>query len=459
MKIVVLGGGPGGYVAAIRAAQLGADVTLIEKNRLGGTCLNVGCIPTKVLLHTAEIVESMKHAEDLGIVSQGVSVDWGRLMERKETIVNQLVGGVEGLLMSNSVNIVYGTGVFQDGNNILIAEGEEKGKVVPFDKCVIAVGSVPVRVPIPGSDSENVITSNEALSLEEVPESLLIIGGGVIGTEFAEVYSTFGSDVTIVEMAPSILPPIDKEISAILREKLLAKGVKVLENARVESMSQGALMAVDVSTASGKQTLKAEKVLMSVGRKPATAGLGLEALGVKVERGMIQVDGRMRTSHKNLFAIGDSNGGIMLAHVASAEALVAVETIMGVKPHMDLKTVPSAVYTKPEIASVGLTEDQALEQGYKIKVGRFPLMANGKAMIMAEDGLVKIIADKDTKEILGVHMIGPRATDIIAEAAIAMRLEATTEELVSTIHAHPTVSEAVMEAGHGVFEHPIHLPI
>lgn len=459
MKIVVLGGGPGGYVAAIRAAQLGADVTIIEKNRLGGTCLNVGCIPTKVLLHTAEILESMQHAEAIGLVSKGLDVDWTALMGRKEAVVNQLVGGVEGLLLSNKVEIINGSGTIQDENTLYITEGESKGQTVTFDKCILAVGSVPARVPIPGSDHENVITSDDALSLSAVPESLLIIGGGVIGTEFAEVYSSFGSKVTIVEMAPSILPPIDVEISAILKGKLLAKGVEIIENARVEKIEAGAEMKVSVGTSAGTQTYSAEKVLMAVGRKPSTDGLGLETIGIKANRGMIQVDSRMRTSHRNFFAIGDCNGGVMLAHVASAEAIVAVETMMGIKPHLDLNTVPSAVYTKPEIGSVGLTEEAAKQAGYRIAVGRFPLMANGKAMIMMEDGLVKIVADADTKEILGVHMIGPRATDIIAEAAMAMRLEATADELIGTIHAHPTVSEAVMEAGHGVFEHPIHLPI
>jgi dihydrolipoamide dehydrogenase len=458
MKIVVLGGGPGGYVAAIRAAQLGADVTLIEKNRLGGTCLNVGCIPTKVLLHTAEIVETMKHAQTLGIESKGISVNWGQLMSRKESVVDQLVGGVEGLLQSNQVTIINGTGKIQSQNGILITDGDQKGQVVEFDKCILAVGSVPSLVPIPGSKHENVITSDDALSLDAVPESMLIIGGGVIGTEFAEVYSSFGSDVTIVEMAESILPPIDAEISEILKGKLEEKQIKIIENARVERIEDQGMMAVSIAMTSGTKVIKAEKVLMAVGRRPSTDSIGLEEIGIKMNRGMIQVDSRMRTNLKNYYAIGDCNGGIMLAHVASAEGIVAVETIMGLKPEMDLGTVPSAVYTKPEIASVGMTEKEAVDAGYRIKVGRFPLMANGKALIMMEDGLVKIIADVETKEILGVHMIGPRATDIIAEAAIAMRLEATVEELITTIHAHPTVSEAVMEAGHGVFEHAIHLP-
>lgn len=459
MKIVVLGGGPGGYVAAIRAAQLGANVTIIEKNRFGGTCLNVGCIPTKVLLHTAEVIESLRHAEEIGVEAKSITVNWGQLMKRKSDVVNQLVGGVEGLLMSNGVEIINGEGKFQTDKSIVITDGDNRGQVVEFDKCILALGSVPFIVPLPGVDNEGVITSDEALSLDEVPKRLVVIGGGVIGTEFAQVYSNFGTEVTIVEMADSILPLIDSDITGVVREKLLDQNVKIYESSRVLEIKQSNPLLVKVEQANGTIEIEADKVLLSVGRRPATENVGLDDIGIKTERGRIVVDQRMRTNKNGIYAIGDCNGGIMLAHVASAEGIVAAETIMNVKPHIDFRTVPSAVYTKPEIASVGLSEKEALKMGLKIKVGQFPMMANAKSVIMMEEGLVKIVADAETKEILGVQMVGPRATDIIGEAALAIRLEATVDELVSTIHAHPTVSEAVMEAGHGVFEHPMHLPI
>lgn len=463
MKIVVLGGGPGGYVAAIRAAQLGAEVTLIEKNKIGGTCLNVGCIPTKVLLHSAEVIEILKHAAILGIDVQKFDLNLANLMDRKESVVNALVEGTRKLLISNGVEILNGTGVFEDPKTILIKEGEDALKRVTFDACILALGSVVSEVPIPGTDHSDVVTSSEALSFDSVPHELVIVGGGVIGVEFADIYASFGSKVTIVEMMDSILSMMDSDIVDIARMSFEMKGVKILEKTSVKAIKRasdqpGAKLVVEVEGSNGIQRLPADKVLMAVGRRPSTAGVGLEQVGIEMNRGAIVVDDRMRTNIKGIYAIGDCNGGIMLAHVASSEAIVAAETIMGHRVEMDFRTTPSAIYTRPEMASVGWTEKEAISKGYKVEVGKYPLIANGKAQIMMEEGLVKIVADAQTREILGVHMIGPRATDIIAEAAIALRLEATVDELVTTIHAHPTVSEAVLEAGHGVFGHPIHLP-
>jgi len=463
MKIVVLGGGPGGYVAAIRAAQLGAEVTLIEKNKIGGTCLNVGCIPTKVLLHSAEVIEVLKHSSILGIDVQKFELNLSNLMNRKESVVNALVEGTRKLLASNGVEILNGTAVFEDPKTIFIKDGDDALKRLSFDACILALGSVVSEVPIPGTELTDVVTSSEALAFDSVPHELVIVGGGVIGVEFADIYASFGSKVTIVEMMDSMLSMMDSDIVDIARMGFEMKGVKILEKTRVklikrDSDQPDSRLIVEVEGSTGISRLPADKVLMAVGRRPSTDNVGLEQIGIELNRGAIVVDDRMRTNIKGIYAIGDCNGGVMLAHVASSEAIVAVETIMGHRVEMDFKTIPSAIYTRPEIASVGWTEKEAISKGYQIEIGKYPLIANGKAQIMMEEGLVKIVADAQTREILGVHMIGPRATDIIAEAAIALRLEATVDELVTTIHAHPTVSEAVLEAGHGVFGRPIHLP-
>ncbi|MBN2260499.1 MAG: dihydrolipoyl dehydrogenase [Clostridiales bacterium] len=456
MKIVILGGGPGGYVAAIRAAQLGAEVTLIEKNRLGGTCLNVGCVPTKVLLQTAEMIEQFKDSERFGITANDFSLNWGQLMSRKNDVVNKLVEGVEGLLISNGIKLINGYGKFENENSIIITSEDDKEETIEFDSAVIATGSAPIIVPIKGVEYEGVITSDEALSFNEVPEKMVIIGGGVIGIEFAEAYSSFNTNITLIEMADSILPTMDKEIGLIIKEKLSLKGIKIIENGRVSEIGKTNNLTVTVEFDGEKQYIDADKVLMAVGRKPVTDTIGLDKINIKTNRGKIIVDSKMRTNIKNIYAVGDCIGGIMLAHVASSEGIVAAETIMNMKSQIDFKTIPSAVYIKPEIASVGLSEEEAIRKGVKIKIGKFPLTANGKSQIMNEDGFVKIVADINTQEILGVQIVGPRATEIIGEAALAIRLEATVDELITTIHAHPTVSESLMEAANSVFNHAIH---
>lgn len=461
MKVVVIGGGPGGYVSAIRLAQLGAQVTLVEKERLGGTCLNVGCIPTKVLLHTAELYETIgKEGAHLGIKAQ-VELDWSALQERRKAIINQLVGGVEGLIRSNQIESIKGHGRFISKNQLEVTLADGTKKTVPFDKAIIATGSEARLVPIPGINLPGVITSTEALSLEEVPKSICIIGGGVIGCEFASIYRAFGSEVTIVEALPRIMGTIDQEVVEVLKGQFASSGIKVLENTKVEAIHQaGDHLKVTMNGPQGALSVEAEKVLLAIGRSPYTKGLGLETIGVATERGAIKVDPRsMETSVKNIYAIGDCNGGVLLAHVASAEGVVAAEHVMGVRPIMNLKVIPSGVYTKPELASVGLSEAEARAQGYQVKVGRFPLYANGKSLIMGEgNGLIKFVVDGVTDEILGMHMAGPRATDLIVEGALALRLEATVEEIVSTIHGHPTVGEAIHEAAHSVHGTALHLP-
>jgi dihydrolipoamide dehydrogenase len=455
-RIVVIGGGPGGYVAAIRAAQLGASVTLAEKGKLGGTCLNVGCIPTKALLHTAELYETVRRkGAALGIVADGLRLDWDSLMARKRTIVEKLTGGVGGILKSNGVEVLYGTAKFLDHRT-----AEVDGTPLSADAFIVAVGSEPSMPPIPGLDLDGVITSSGALELDALPESIAIAGGGVIGVEFASLFSALGVKVTVVELLPQILPMLDADLAGTLLSALSARGVTFHTASRLERVSRsGRHLALEVTTPGGPVTVTADKLLVAVGRRPMTRGLGLESLGVSMERGRILTDERMATTVPEIYAIGDCAGPIQLAHTASAEGETAAENLMGHPAKMDYKTVPSAIYTSPEAASVGLSEREARDRGHSVRVGVFPLMMNGKSLIEDDiSGFVKIIADERYDEILGVQMVGPRATDMIAEAALALRLEATAEELISTIHAHPTISEAVREAALSVFGRAIHLP-
>lgn len=461
MRVVVLGGGPGGYVCAIRAAQLGAEVTLIEQQYLGGTCLNSGCIPTKVLLHTTEIYDMLrKQSSDLGLKMNDLALEWGAVQHRKDMIVSQLTDGIKTILETNQINVIVGKGRFITNNELEVITRDKQRIIAGFDKAVIATGSEAIRVPIPGADLEGVLTSTEALSLENVPESICIIGGGVIGCEFASIYSSAGSKVTIVEMLPNLIANMDEEIVECLKNQFLESGIDINTNAKVEKIEKhDTKLKVTVSTSSGIKNIVAEKILISTGRKPNISQIGLENLGVKIDKGSIAVDKSMKTNVDNIYAIGDCTGGVLLAHVASAEGIIAAENMMGKYTPIDFKTIPYCVYTKPEIASVGLNEKQALKQGYSIKVGKFPLYANGKSVIKGEvNGLVKFVIDEDTDEILGLHIAGPNATELIAVGAMAIRLEATLDEIISTIYAHPTVSESIHEAAHAVYENAIHMP-
>lgn len=460
MKIAILGGGPGGYVAAIRAAQLGAEVTLIEKDKVGGTCLNRGCIPTKVLLHTAiEMEKTNKEFKEIGIDISGAEINWKQLQKRQETIIKKLVGGVEGLLKSNKVTKIVGEGSFKSKNEIVVKNNCTETSVI-FDYCIIATGSKPVIIPLPGIKLPGVITSDEVLFLDEIPKSMAIIGGGVIGTEISSVYSSLGCKVTIVEMLPDIVANMDQDIVKPLKDKLLKDGVEIFSNTKAESISKKAEgLELNVSTPSGPKSILAEKILLSIGRKPVTDNLSLENAGVSTERGRIIVNSKMQTNIHNVYAVGDCTGGAMLAHVSSAQGTVAAESIMNLKSQMDFKTIPYCVYTKPELAGVGLTEKQAKEKGYDIRVGIAPMYINGKSLIEGDTtGIAKYITDAATGEILGLHMSGPRATDLIVEGALAIRLEATVDEITSTIHAHPTVGEVLHEAAHAVHGHAIHIP-
>ncbi len=454
-KVAVIGGGPGGYVCAVRLAQLGASVTLIERERMGGTCLNWGCIPTKVLVHTAELYHETKNCSDLGLDVKDPSINWPNLMARKNGVVDQLVGGVQGLMVANGVEVLEGEASFSSPRSLQVG-----GRTVEFDAAVIATGSETVIPPIPGVDLPEVVTSKEALSFPSIPQSLTVVGGGVIGMEFACLYANMGTEVSVVEMLDSVLPPIDREISAIARGRMEAMGVKFYTSAKVTAFKKGDHgVTTSVETGEGTVYLDSQWVLMSVGRRANTGSLALEKAGVDHDRGKIAVDRHMATSVPGIYAIGDCCSPVQLAHVASAEGEVAAENIMGHSRSMDYKTVPSGVYTVPEIGSVGLTEEEAKRRGHSVKIGRFPLSSNGKSLIMkGYDGLVKFVVDGKYDEILGVHIIGPRATDLIVEGALALRLEATTEEIITTIHGHPTVGEALAEAAMDCHGRAIHRP-
>ncbi|MBF7095550.1 dihydrolipoyl dehydrogenase [Alkalibacter sp. M17DMB] len=453
--VVVLGAGPGGYVAAIRAAQLGAKTAIVEKQYFGGTCLNVGCIPTKTLVKNAEILHQIDHAASRGIIVAKPEIDMAKVKQNKDKVVKTLTGGIGSLLKSNKVAIFDGLGTVKNDNTLEVTDGKDAGKKISFDKLIIATGSVPMIPPIPGLDLPGIMTSTEILDLTEIPEELVIIGGGVIGCEFATIYNSFGTKVTVVEMMPKLIPNMDEDLSAELKKQLKKSGVEVMTESKVEKVeAAGDRFKVTVSGANDTE-IEAEKVLVAIGRKANMAGL--EEIDIKKDR-VIQVDDYLRTSKENIFAVGDITGKIQLAHLASAQGMKAAENAMGQKKKMDYRYVPSCIYTIPEIGSVGLSEEEARKK-YDIKIGKFPMNVSGKAIAMGEtEGFVKIITDKKYGEILGVHIVGPNATELVAEATAVMKLEGTIEELGDIIHAHPTISEAVMEAAHDVHGECIHLP-
>ena len=460
-SVVVVGGGPGGYVAAIRAAQLGGKVTLIEKNKLGGTCLNVGCIPTKVLLHAAEALTEAKHMDNLGIQASVNGIDWKAVQSRKEAVTNQLVSGVTGLMKANKIRVIEGTASFASKTALEVVKKDGTKENVPFDKVILATGSVPAVPPIPGvKENAACVDSTGALAFDHVPETLLVIGGGVIGMELATAYSRFGAKVTVVEAMPKLLPMMDGELTAMLRKQLEASGVTILTEAKVQSVEAAPVGAkVQVEVGGKVESFEAEKVLVAVGRRTDTEALGLDKVGIAHDRGRITVNDKMETNVPNIYAIGDCLGKVMLAHVASAQGEVAAENALGETAVYDGKTNPSCVYTDPEFAGVGLTEEKAKEEAIPYQVGKFPLMANGKALIMnGGEGMIKFIIGKEYGEVLGVHILGPRATDLIGECALAIGMEATVDEIYATIHAHPTVTEAVREAALAATKRAIHIP-
>lgn len=453
--ILVIGGGPGGYVAAIRAAQLGATVHLIEEKQLGGTCLNVGCIPTKSLLHAASTYQQVKAAAKSGVMTDGIALDWTKIQKNKDSVVKKLVRGVSGLLTANGVTVHTARATLKDSRTVTLDNGE----TLTGDSILLATGSTPAVIPFPGHDLPGVIDSTGALALTELPKSLCILGGGVIGCEFAELFASLGVTVTVVEMLPEILPPIDGEIAGIVRGNLSAKGVAIHTGAKLDHVEQSGEKLTAIADKAGEALrIECEKLLVAVGRRANTKNLGLEEIGVVLNRDAIEVNEHFETSVPGIYAIGDCNGKLMLAHAASAQGEAAVAHCLGKVGGYDGKIVPSCVYTDPEVASVGLTEELAKALGVSYHIGRFPLAGNGKSMIEGcTNGLIKFLVAEDGG-ILGAHMIGPRVTDMIAEIALAMHMGAKVQDIAETIHAHPTVSEAVAEAALDADGMSIHWP-
>lgn len=457
--LCIIGAGPGGYVAAIRAAQLGLKTVIVERNAVGGVCLNVGCIPTKAMLRTASVLDLVKRSAEFGVVAENVRLDYARAVARRDQVVKTLTGNVAMLLKGNGVEIVKGSARLLGPGRVQVS-GEDGGEI-QARAVILATGSAPARLPIPGVDLPGVIDSNGALELKEVPGRMLVIGGGAVGCEWANIFHAFGSQVTLVEVLPTLLPLEDQEIGTTLGRIFKKRGIDVRTGSKVEQIEQGADGAL-VCTVSGPngqtERLTVDNVLIGVGRQPVTDGLGLEEAGVRTDNGWVVVDDHLRTNLPGVYAIGDLTRKKLLAHLASHQGIVAVENIAGHDKAMDYKVVPACTYTHPEVASVGLTEQQAREAGYNVQIGRFPFAANGRAYTTGEtDGMVKIVADAKYGEVLGVHIIGPEASEMIPEGALALRLEATLEDIGTTIHAHPTLAEATMEAALAALGQAIHI--
>lgn len=455
MKIAVIGGGPGGYVAAIKAAMLGAEVTVIEKRRVGGTCLNVGCIPTKALLASSSMLMNIKEAKDFGINIEGeVKADFNAIMARKDKIVNQLISGIEFLFEKRGVNLVNGFGRLVDKNTVEVTKEDGSKEMINADKIILANGSVPIVPPMFPYDGKTVITSDEVLGLTQLPESMLIVGGGVIGCEIGQFLRTLGTEVTIVEMNEQLLPFEDKDVAKQLQRQFKKDKIKVLTGIGVQTCE-----VIDnqvVATLSNGKQVKAQYALVAVGRKPNLAGSGVEELGIEMERGKIVVNENLETNVEGIYAIGDLIDTPFLAHVASKEGMIAVENAFGKSKVVNYTAVPRCVYTEPEVAGVGKTEKQLESEGCEYHVGQFDFRALGKAQAIGHfQGFIKVLADKDDK-IIGASVVGPHATDLLTELSLAVHLGLTVEQVGDVIHAHPTLSEGLMEALHDVHGECIH---
>lgn len=452
--VAVIGSGPGGYVAAIRCAQLGMKTAIIERySTLGGTCLNVGCIPSKALLDSSHQYESaLTDFKDQGIkvFKKDVKLDMKQMMERKGSIVEQTTGGIAYLMDKNKIDSYEGLGSFEDSTHIAIEPGKGKSQTIEAKKTIIATGSKPANLPFIDMDNDNIITSTELLSLEKVPKHLMIIGGGVIGLELGQVYQRLGADVTVIEFEDSIIPTMDKEQGKELRKVLKKKGVKFALSTQVKSVEKTSKNVVIKATDKKDKEVefKGDYCLVAVGRRPYTDGLNADKAGVKVnDKGKVEVNEQLQTSTDNIYAIGDVIRGAMLAHKAEDEGVYVAEHMAGQKPHIDYNLIPSVVYTWPEVATVGKTEDQLKADKVAYNTGKFPMRALGRSRASGDtDGFVKILADKETDEVLGVHMVGARAADMIAETVVAMEYRASAEDIARICHAHPTYTEAVKEA-------------
>ena len=484
--VVIVGGGPGGYPAAFRAAQYGLRVALIEKERPGGVCLNWGCIPTKAMLRSAEVLATMQHSADYGVHADNVRLDYPAVLKRKDVIVKTLTDGVSQLLKANGVTVYAGHGRFTSPNSLDVVgvgtsplgaggplynapsdgSGQPKASVAGKN-IIIATGSMPAQLPIPGAELPGVINSDGAFMLQNVPKRIVIVGGGAVGTEWAVIFSAFGSEVILVELLPNLLPIEDEDMGRTLARSFQKRGIKVMTSSTVAKIEQGGrakdaqALKVTITDKDGKneQTVDADNVLIGVSRRPNTLGLNLEKTGVRTDqRGYITVDERMRTNVNNVFAIGDVVGKILLAHVATHQGLVTAGILAGHDEKMDYEAVPAATFTHPEVASVGLSEAKARDAGHDVVVGKFPFAALGRAETFGDtDGLIKVVADRKYGEVLGVHIIGPSASDLIPEGVLALQLEATLEDIANTIHAHPTLGEGTMEASMVALGLPVHI--
>ncbi|MEW6726418.1 MAG: dihydrolipoyl dehydrogenase [Bacillota bacterium] len=457
--LAVIGGGPAGYAAAVRAAQKGARVALIESDRLGGTCLNRGCIPTKALLQTAEIYAAVRRASAFGVKVSGVELDYGAAVDRKDAVVDGLVKGLEQLMKARRVEVLAGRGEIPQPGRVRVA-GPGGAREIEAGRLIIATGSRAVAPPVPGIGSPLVLDSNRALAVRDVPPSLAVIGGGVIGIEMATLFAGLGSSVTVVEVLPEILPGVDRELKQRLALLLKRSGIAIRVSTRVAEVwetDEGRVLLRLSETGGSESVLEAHRVLLAAGRTPNFGGIDLERLGVAHSRAGIKVDRTMATSVPGIWAAGDVIGGLLLAHVAMHEGLTAADNALGGAREADYESVPYCIFSRPELAGVGLTEDRARERGVPYAVGRFPFSANGKAQVQGEkDGLVKVLAGEDGR-VLGVHILGPHASELIHEGALAVRLGARVGDLAHMLHAHPTLSEALGEAAHDVTGEAVHL--
>ena len=459
--VIVIGAGPGGYVAAIRAAQLGLKTAVIEKEWIGGVCLNVGCIPSKALLKNADVAELLHNGgRTFGFAFDNLELDYAKAVQRSRKVSQRLTKGVSYLLKNNKIDVHMGEAKLVAPDTVEVTDEEGQTDQLKADHIVVATGANPIVIPGMEVDGEKVITYTEAILQEDLPESVVIVGSGAIGVEFATIWNAYGVDVTIVEMLPDIVPLEDEEVSKKLLTAFKRKRVKVMTNTRVEAIkTTDDGVEVQVSGKRGKQTLEADQALLAIGFKPNSKGLGLEDVGVALnDRGAVEIDERMATNVEGIWAIGDVTAKLMLAHVASAQGIICAENIAGVETiTLDYEMMPRATYCHPQVASFGLTEAQAREGGHEIKTGQFSFRANGKALGLDETtGFIKLLSDAKTGELLGAHMIGPEVTELLPELTLAQRMDISPEEIARNVHAHPTLSEAIMEAAHALVGHPIH---
>jgi dihydrolipoamide dehydrogenase len=459
VEALVIGAGPGGYVCGIRLGQLGKKAMVVERDKPGGICLNVGCIPSKALINAAKTYDKLRHGADIGILADNFRVDMAKMQTWKGEVVSKLTGGVKILLKANKCDYRTGTARFVARNAVELADKDGGKTRIEADHIVIATGSRPIEIPGFAFDGQRIVDSTGALDFATVPERFVVIGGGYIGIEIGTLYAKLGAKVTVVEALPGILTGNDPEIVQVVARKLKKIGVEVMTGAKAKSWTEkGGRAVVTVDVGGQEATVEADKVLVAVGRRPNSEGLGLEVVGVKVERGFVPVDRRLATNVPGIYAIGDVAGQPMLAHKASHEAEVVAEVIAGHKAEMDVRVIPAVVFSDPEVATAGLTADEATARGRQVKVGKFPFSVLGRAIANADtDGFVKVVIDAQSKEVLGIHVVGNGASDIIAEAALAIEMGALADDISLTIHAHPTLPEAIMEAAKASLGEAIHI--